>query len=51
MNVLNENDGFNLLMEIVRLGRSEKPYKHLLVELKPYVENFPSLQSLIQSIK
>ena len=49
--MLNENDGFLLLIEIIQLGRAEKPYKHLLKELKPYAEAFTAIQSLIRSIK
>lgn len=44
---MNENDGYIILMELVQAARADKPYKHLIEELRPYVEQFQGIAALV----
>ncbi len=42
-----EQEGWDILANVVRQARSGKPYKKLLESLKPYVEIFPSIKNIL----
>jgi len=45
-----DNKAFELLMEVVQLSRSEKPYKHLLPELKKALKFSPKAADMCTSM-
>lgn len=45
-----EAEGIELVMDIVRLARSEKPYKKEVELLKHYTEKYPKVQSLVNQL-
>ena len=48
---LTENSGYDLLMEVIQLGKAGKPYQARLLQLKQYISKFPKLADLVRSIK
>lgn len=45
-----EEAGFELVMELVRLARSDKPYRNELEELKSYVAKYPKVQLMVNQL-
>lgn len=46
-----EQDGWDLLMDIISLGKAGQPYKAELRRLKKYVEIYPAIKQAIVNIQ
>ena len=45
-----EEDAFGIIMELLTLAKSGKPYRHLLPTLKDRAEQFPRVAMLVQGL-
>lgn len=45
--ILNEEDGYMLIKDILTLAKSEKPYKKELNELQKYYNKFPDIKKAV----
>ena len=45
-----EEEGFNLIMEIITMAKGGHPYRHLLGPLKDHAERFPRVALLVKGL-
>lgn len=45
-----EDEGFNLIMEILTLAKGGNPYRHLLGPLRDHAERFPRVALMIKGL-